>query len=88
MQRTICSVLDVAKKAGVTSLAMPLLGCGVAGLQIPLVAEATIKEVLNMAKNGSTTGTVKVSVFGVTRIASWHQHITVDTSISMSLCLC
>lgn len=70
MQRMIRSVLDVAKKAGVTSVALPLLGCGVAGWQIPLVAKATIKEVLNMAKNGSITGTVKVSVFGMTRIAS------------------
>lgn len=70
MQRMICSVLDVARKAGVTSLAMPLLGCGVAGWRIPLVAKAAIKEVLNMAKDGSITGTVKVSVFGMTAVAS------------------
>ena len=40
---------------------MPLLGCGVAGWLIPLVAEATIKQLL--AESNVITSTLKVGVF-------------------------
>lgn len=61
MKRLICSVLDIAGKARLTSIAMPLLGCGVAGWLIPLVAKATIKQLL--AESNVITSTLKVGVF-------------------------
>lgn len=61
MQRLICSVLDIAEKARLTSLALPLLGCGAAGWLMPLVAKATIK--LLLTENSMVTSTVKVGVF-------------------------
>lgn len=65
MQRMISSVLAVAEKAGFTSLAMPLLGCGLAGWPIPLAAKAIIQEVLNMAETGSIIATVQVRIYGI-----------------------
>lgn len=75
MQRMIGSVLAVAEKAGVTSLAMPLLGCGLAAWPIPLAAKAIIQEVLNMAETGSVITTVKVRIYGSTSSADCRQHV-------------
>ena len=60
MKRMLCSVLDTAGKARLTSLAMPLLGCGVAGWLIPLVAKATVEQVLK--ESSVVASTLKVGL--------------------------
>ena len=101
MQRMIRSVLATAIRAGVTSLAMPLLGCGVARWLMPLVAKATIQEVLKLAEDTSVTTTVKVSVLELhhqilhavnccpcTRANKALQQMLIPVGISLQLLLC
>lgn len=60
MQSMLQAVFDIAAKAGVITIAMPLLGAGLAQWPIHLTAAAHIAKVLEVAQ-GMRRGPLKVS---------------------------
>lgn len=60
MQCTIHSVLAVATQAGVTSLALPLLGCGLAKWPTELAARAHVQAVFAAAATNLIGTALKV----------------------------
>ena len=63
MRRMVWSVLDVAAQARVTSVALPLLGAGIAGWPIAVAAKAHIEEVLEMAEQDLAGSSLKVGLY-------------------------